>query len=306
MSLYRKFRPQTFDEVLGNEATIESLKKLLEKEDRPHTYLFSGPSGCGKTTLARIMAKEWGAGEFDVREINSSNNRGIDTAREIEDSIQYASIGGRPIVYIIDECHKTTNDWQNAMLKPLEDTPDHIYFILCTTEPKKLIKAIHTRCTPVKVESVPEEKMYRYLRKLGKHNEWEVDKSYLELISQYCDGSPRQALVTLEQIMDMDDPENIRTLIKSGDAEEAEVKELCTALMNRDNWKKVSKILKSLKTTTDPEKVRYAVLGYISAVILNNGKPELSIILSEFSEPFYSSGFPGLVLACYNSLFADE
>ena len=142
MSLYLKYRPKDFDEMVGNDETIESLKKLIQKEDRPHTYLFTGQSGCGKTSAARICANKLGAKGHSIIEINSSNNRGIDTARDIIDQMQYKPLEGNIWVFIIDEIHQTTSVAQNALLKPLEDTTDSAYFFLCTTDPQKLIKPL--------------------------------------------------------------------------------------------------------------------------------------------------------------------
>ncbi len=168
MNIYRKHRPVEFDEMAGNEAEIESFQKVLEKESPPHTYLLIGPSGCGKTTLARIAARKLGADALSLTEINSADNRGIDTAREIIHQLHYLPPGSGSRVFIIDELHQTSKDWQNAMLKPLEDTPEHVYFFLCTTDPNKLIKAIRTRCTEVRVNPLDPDTIYRIILRVGK------------------------------------------------------------------------------------------------------------------------------------------
>ena len=129
MELYRKYRPNALDEMVGNEATIKSLKKELENGS--HTFLMTGPAGCGKTTLARIMAKEVGAGPLSIHEINSAENRGIDTAREVMEQMRFNPSDGNAIVWIFDECHQWLAPVQNAFLKALEDTPAHCYFFLC-------------------------------------------------------------------------------------------------------------------------------------------------------------------------------
>ena len=157
MELYRKYRPQTEDEMVGNESAIKAVKKELENGS--HVFLFTGNAGCGKTTMARIIAKEVGAGDLSIREINSAENRGIDTARDILEQMQYMPSDGDALVWIFDECHKWTNDMQNAMLKPLEDTPDHVYFFLCTTDPQKLIKPLVTRCSVVAMKPLNDEEM---------------------------------------------------------------------------------------------------------------------------------------------------
>jgi len=304
MSLYRKYRPKSLKTFIGNEADAASIQKHIDNPERPHTYLVSGPSGCGKTTIARIFAKELGAGKLSIHEINTANNRGIDSAREIEESMKYPALGNGVKIFIIDECHNMTKVAQDALLKPLEDTPKHVYFFLCTTDPQNLKKAIHTRSTPIKVKPIDSEKIYKLLRKVVAKEGKEVDKGILEEIADTCEGSPRQALVTLENIIDMTDKKQMRVVIKSGQVDEAEVKELCQALLNGEKWKAVSAILKRMKGL-EPESVRYAVMGYMNAVLLNSGKEQAAIIIENFADNFYDSKAAGLTLACYNVVFGE-
>jgi len=126
-SFYQKYRPDSFDDMIGNEAAINAFIKSLTKKNHSHAYILSGPPGTGKTTFARIAATMLGAEDMDVREINTSSARGIDTAREIIQQIKF-NANGEAIVYILDEAQKFTNEMQNALLKPLEDTPEHVYF----------------------------------------------------------------------------------------------------------------------------------------------------------------------------------
>jgi DNA polymerase-3 subunit gamma/tau len=304
MNLFRKCRPKKFEDIIGNEAELESLQKILSKENKPHTFLLYGPSGCGKTTIARIAAAQLGSDDLNIREINTAENRGIDTARELIDQMKYIAMNGKPVVYIIDEVHKTTNDWQNAMLKPLEYMPDHVYFFLCTTHPKKVIKAIQTRCTMVKVESLDDESIYRLLRKVSLEEKIEIDKSILREISENCEGSPRQALVLLEKIMDMTDKESMLKVISMGEEEEKETIDLCRALLKVSDWDTIRNILSKLKEV-DPEKVRYAVLGYMNSVLLSEKHGRAAYCIECFSEPFYNQAKAGLTLACYQTLFGE-
>ena len=137
--LYKKHRPKTLARVVGNKSTVEALRSMLEARTLPHTLLFHGPSGTGKTTLARIVKNELGCLPTDFHEHNSSDFRGIDFIRELRSKVNLAAAGPCR-VWIIDECHQLTRDAQNAALKILEDTPSHVYFFLCTTDPQKLIK----------------------------------------------------------------------------------------------------------------------------------------------------------------------
>lgn len=304
MSLYRKYRPQTFDEMIGNESEIDAFRKILEKENRPHTYLFTGPSGCGKTTLARIAASKLGADELSISEINSADNRGIDTAREIIQQMRYVPAGSGLRIYIIDELHMTSKDWQNAMLKPLEDTPDHVYFFLCTTNPEKLAAAFKNRCTQVAVVAQDNEALYRYMRRIAKKEGLEVPKDIIRDIAENCDGSPRRALVLLEKVSEVDDERAMKDIITIGPEAEKETIELCRALIGKYNWKQVAEILTGLKKE-DPEKVRRAVMGYMNSVLLKKANNQAAMTLECFSEPLYNTGFPGLTLACYQSIVGE-
>lgn len=304
MNLYRKYRPVEFDEMAGNEAEIESFQKVLEKENPPHTFLLIGPSGCGKTTLARIAARKLGADALSLTEINSADNRGIDTAREIIQQLNYLPPGSGSRVFIIDELHQTSKDWQNAMLKPLEDTPEHVYFFLCTTNPNKLIKAIQTRCTEVKVNPLDPDTIYRIILRVAKKENMDISKEILHEIAENCEGSPRAGLVLLEKVSEMDTEAQMKRVIRMGPEMEEETINLCRVLLKENSWKSISPILQGL-TETDVEKVRYAVLGYMNTVLLKGGSHKAAVILEIFSEPFYNSGKAGLTLACYQVISSD-
>jgi DNA polymerase-3 subunit gamma/tau len=301
MNLYRKHRPEDFSEVRGNEEAVAALAAQFEKPDHAHCFLFYGPSGCGKTTLARIVAKTvLGASDLSIHEINSSDNRGIDTARDLQDKMRFRSSDGAPTVFIIDEVHQTTKDWQNAMLKPLEDTPEHVYFMLCTTEPGKLIKALHTRLTTVEVKPLTEEELIKLAMKVAKKEGWTIPKEAYEKMASEAGGSPRQMLVFLEKIGSLDSVEDMLKNIASAEAVEVEGIALCRALLSNRPWKELSGILQGLKNE-EPEKLRRAVLGYMNSVLLNSGKHNAGIIMQAFSENTYDSGFPGLVLMAFTA-----
>jgi DNA polymerase-3 subunit gamma/tau len=301
VSLYHKHRPKTFEDMLGNEATIEALRLAFSKEEKPHAVCFSGPSGCGKTTLARMVAQTYlGAGEFSIREINSSDTRGIETAREIIEQIRYTSPDGKPIVYIIDECHKATADWQNAMLKPLEDTPEHVYFFLCTTDPNKLLKTIHTRCFQARVTLQKTESLYKLIRKVAKAEGLEQDKEIYQMVADNSDGSPRQALVLLDTIAEMEDMDEIEKVLEAGAISEQTVIDLCRALLKPRSWGDISSVLKAM-TESDPERIRYAVLSYMNKVLLGSHNPVAGLVMECFSENTYNTGMAGITIMCYQS-----
>jgi len=306
-TLYQKYRPKTFEDVIGNESSIAALEKALTKKNHSHVYLLSGPPGTGKTTIARIAANKLGATEMDLREINSANARGIETAREIIQSIRY-NPQGEAIVYILDECQKFTGEMQSALLKPLEDTPESVYFFLCTTDPSKLLKAIKSRCTEIKTTVLPIEKIVSIIRRVNKLEELGISKNVLESIANKAEGSPRNALVMLEQISNADSDEAIEKILDSkGNEDDAEVIELARALLNsKNNWKDIAIILRKLKDNgklDDTETIRYIVLGYMNAVIMNGSlMPRAVAALEAFSEPTYNTGKAGITLACLQTI----
>ncbi len=142
LALYRKYRPKTFDEVLGQDHIVDVLKGAVKAGRIGHAYLFSGPRGTGKTSVARILAREIGCHEHDLMEIDAASNRGIDDIRSLRESVYTVPLRGACKVYIIDEAHMITKDAANAFLKTLEEPPKHVVFILATTEPQKLLETI--------------------------------------------------------------------------------------------------------------------------------------------------------------------
>lgn len=278
LELYRKYRPQNLDEVVGNETTIKSLKKELENGS--HVFLMTGPAGCGKTTIARIMAKEVGAGELSIREINSSENRGIDTAREVTSQMRYNSGDGDALVWIFDECHKWTNDMQNAMLKPLEDTPSHCYFFLCTTNPEKLIAPLKTRCSIINVKPLSDDEMFYLLKRTSKAEGIKISPDVYEKITEIAQGGSRKALKLLNKVIHLDSEEEmLEALNNSGDNEDGnpEAIELCRALAKRTKFSTLCEMLKELIKTEEAEGLRQCIMGYMSAIILN-GSPSAEVV----------------------------
>lgn len=298
MDLAEKYRPLSFDEMTGNKDQLNSLKKQFEKKDHSHVFLFTGSPGTGKTTAARICANML---EAEIAEVNSANNRGIDTAREIIEQMQMLPIMGKCWAYVLDEVHKTTGDFQNAMLKAFEDTPNHVYFFLCTTDPQKLLPAVKSRCTAFQFSTLTEQQIYKVVSRVLEKEGVEVDEEILEAIADNCQGSARNALKLLSKVIGVDRAKALK-IIKSGEIEEKEIRDLCQGLLNGMSWNECAKILKSLPDI-DPEKVRYAVLGYMNAVLLNGKQDDNAAqVIYEFREPFYSTGKAGLTLACYQVL----
>lgn len=273
--LYRKYRPSSFDELVGNEATIKAVRKELENGS--HVFLMTGPAGTGKTTLARIIAREVGADDLGIHEINSAENRGIDTAREIMEQMRYLPSTGKANVWILDEIHQQTNASQNALLKPLEDTPEHCYFFLCTTDPQKLIKPLVSRCSVVTMQPLSDSEMAFLLKRTAKAEGRKITKEVGEKIIEIAQGGSRKALKTLSKVLYLDDvEEQLEVLNKETVSDDTDTKELCQACMRNTSLNNLFSILKKIDLS-EPERVRQAVMGYMNAVILN-GKISSEIV----------------------------
>lgn len=198
---------------------------------------------------------------------------------------------------LVHNCQKITGDAQNAFLKILEDTPKHIYFILCTTDPQSLLPTVKNRCSQFQTSPLNDKQMADLLLSVTEAEGETIQQEIIDQISLDSQGLPRQALQILEQVLNV--PEGRRLKMSQEAAiEQTESIALCRELIKGSNWSKVSTILKGLKTQ-DAEGVRRVVLGYASSVLLNKSDQKAGLILECFEEPFYNIGFPGLVLACY-------
>lgn len=299
MSLYLKHRPDSFEAIVGNTEVVEAIANMVsDKETCPHAFLLHGPTGCGKTTISRIIASSLGAYDMSYREIDSADFRGIDSIREIRKQSQFLPMTGDSIVWLIDECHKLTNDAQNALLKILEDTPSHVYFILATTEPQKLLPTIKGRCSSFQMNVLNDSEMLKLLRSIVKAEGESLEKSVYERIIQDSLGHPRNAIQILDQVLRVDEDMRLKVATKSAE-EQSQSIELCRALIGGKGWKAINTILNGL-TDQDPESIRRHVLGYCQSVLLKSENDRAGLIMENFIEPFYNSGFPGLVFACYS------
>lgn len=297
------YRPRTLAEVRGNETTVKALEAVLARkpENIPHTMLFCGPSGCGKTTLARIVAKALGCNGSDFNELDIADFRGIDTAREIRRNMVYRPMEGRCRVYLLDEVHRLTGDAQEAMLKAFEDTPDHVYFLLATTDPAKLKPTVRNRCTTFEVAPLTEREMKALLGEVISAEKVKIPDAAISAILDNCMGSPRNALQLLEKIIDMD-PADMAEAAEQAARDQSQVIDLCRALIGKKKWVDIAKIIKGLEDQ-EPESVRHAVLGYCASILLKEDMAQAFLVADSFRKPFYESGGKaGLVLACYEAL----
>lgn len=224
-ALYRAYRPETFDQLLGQEHIVKILRNQLASDKVSHAYLFCGTRGTGKTTTARLLAKGLnctGEGErpcgqcsncrsisegtyMDVIEIDAASNRGIDEIRELRESVNYPPMLGGKKIYIIDEVHMLTAEAFNALLKTLEEPPEYVVFVLATTEPQKLPATILSRCLRLDFRRVSEKVISDGMKKICQDMGIDVTDSALRIIAANADGSVRDGLSILDQCISGED-----------------------------------------------------------------------------------------------------
>jgi len=200
-ALYRKYRPNTLDELVGQPDAVALITEQIKKKNLGHAYLFSGPRGVGKTSLARIIATTIGCDPvFDITEIDAASHNKVDDIRELNDSVNFiASSPGKKRVFILDEVHMLSNAASNAFLKTLEEPPEHVIFILATTEPERVIETIRSRTTHLAFKRIGNEEIITSLEKISNQEKIKLSKELLEYISNQSEGSLRDAINLFEQ-----------------------------------------------------------------------------------------------------------
>ena len=294
-------RPTSFKQVVGQGTAVQQLIALGKSEAGiPHCLLFSGPSGCGKTTLARIVRNKLRCSDSDFCEVNAADNRGIDMVREIQGRVGLAPIRGDSRVWLIDEAHAMTGDAQGAFLKLLEEPPNHVYFMLATTNPEKLKATIKTRCTEIKVRELTEGEIIGLVNRVAEDHDGKLSKDVAGKLAEVAEGSARKALVLLEQIIGIEDEKQQIQTLQNANAKRAAF-EIAQALMARKPWAHIAEIIRSIDD--EPEGVRYLILAYFTKVALGGGKQaEFAIeVMEQFQYDYYSTKKAGLVMSCHRA-----
>lgn len=309
--LYKRYRPKTLDEVIGQEKAVSALGGLLKNKKVPHAIMFEGHTGCGKTTLARIMAKNLKCSKADFEEINCGDKNGIADVRKLSGNMDRYPMNGPVRVYLLDEAQTLSGEAQTGLLKPLEDTPDHVYFMICTTDPNKLKPTVRGRCMRIQIKPMADTDLTELVWGVAKKEKIkpEVSKKVIDRIVQCAGGSGRQALVTLEQIMGLTKEQERLAAILSEDAEAVafDLVKLIMPFRGKVVWPEVRVLLTKIKDE-DPEGMRRLILKVATTNLLAGDKlsSRAFLVIQAFRDSFFECGRAGLVAACWEVCTTKE
>lgn len=287
VALYRKYRPASFAEVRDQDHIVTVLEGAIKKGEIPHAILFSGTRGTGKTTLARIFAKAIGTSDLDLYEIDAASNRGIDDVRELKEAVHTLPYESKRKVYIIDEVHMLTKEAFNALLKTLEEPPEHVVFILATTEEEKLLDTILSRCQVFRMRSPSRAVLAEIVTEVAKKEGFKLNPDAADLIATAADGSFRDALgVTQKVILASGDKigsaDEVAAII--GAPKVATIQKLLEALHKEDRVSALEAIQTAVESGVDAKLFMRVLLEHIRAVMLARNLPSRKEeILSSFS-----------------------
>lgn len=308
-ALYRKWRPQTFDEVVGQEHVVRTLRNALLSGRVHHAYLFAGPRGTGKTTTARLLAKAVNCLEpepakrpcnhcaickainegrlMDLIEIDAASNTSVEDVRELRERVGYRPSDARYKVYIIDEVHMLSTAAFNALLKTLEEPPPHVIFVLATTEPHRVPATVLSRCQRLDFRRVPLADIVARLRYLTRQEGIQADEDALHLIARYATGSVRDAESLLDQLAAYTDRvvtvEAVRAALGAGDEET--VVALTDALAERDVGRGLAVINDAADRGTDPRQFARQMTDHLRTLLLVRLGAAVPLQISESLRP---------------------
>lgn len=300
LALYRKYRPRTFAEVIGQEHVTEPLSQALRSGRLNHAYLFSGPRGCGKTSSARILARSLncehgptpepcgtcascralatdGAGSIDVIEIDAASHGGVDDARELREKAFFAPAQSRFKIYVIDEAHMVSSAGFNALLKLVEEPPEYVKFIFATTEPEKVLGTIKSRTHHYPFRLIPPKVLRPYLEQLCQAEGVQVEPAVFPLVVRAGGGSARDSLSVLDQLIAGAGPEGVtyaRAAALLGVTDSALIDEMCDALAAGDGAAAYATVDRIVGAGHDPRRFAADLLERLRDLIILQRVPD--------------------------------
>jgi len=289
----RDFR---FSKIISTQILNE--KKMVYDFTLPknHNFISNGFIN-HNTTIGRLIAYELGIDNIDINEIDAATNTGVEDARTIKTNAAFFPLKSQNKIYIVDECHRLTGNAFDALLKTLEEPPSHCYFVLISSEIDKVPTTIKSRAAKYEVRSLDQRESLSLIDWICEEEKITISDTVKQAIIEQCEGVPREMIVSLDMIKEMKKDEDAIALLFSSKGN-PQVIDLCRALLANSKWKQISEILKTI--TDEPENVRAAVAGYMSAVLLNGENQRAGLILNYFAEKsiIYTKK-PALVDLCY-------
>lgn len=302
--LYQRHRPTKLDDVVGQPEAVAVLRKFVADGNLPHALMLTGGSGVGKSTVARILAVGLGAVPTMVLDVNCATVDPLDTVRAMQESSDRAPMSGPVRVWILEEFQSMSRAGhaQQGLLKVIEDVRDHTYFILCTTDPGKIIKAIKTRCTEIALKSLSEADLHGLLARVQKAEKIKLTEPVRNKIVDCSDGSARTALVLLEKVMGLPTEKEQLAQLDRGDvaAVAFDLVKAVAPFRGKPVWKDIAKILTDI-SAEDAEGVRRLVLACARKTLLGGGPaaPHAFRVIQSFRDNLYDSGHAGLAAMCW-------
>ncbi len=287
-SLYRKYRPAAFKDVRDQDHIVSVLEGAIKKKTIPHALLFTGSRGTGKTTVARIFAREIGAHDVDVYEIDAASNRGIDDVRALRDAVHTLPFRSPYKVYIIDEVHMLTKEAFNALLKTLEEPPEHVVFILATTERDKLLDTITSRCQVFQFRAPSRAVLETLILDVAKKEKFTLDRPSASIIALAADGSFRDALgITQKVIMassdDKTDVDEVAMLL--GAPKNALIMDIISAFEEQDTNRGLHAVHLAVESHVDMKLFMRLLLERTRLImLLRHAKAEAHSLMEQYIE----------------------
>ena len=299
MVFYRKYRPQTLEELAGQQAVKQNLTSAITAGKLAHAYLFCGPKGTGKTSTARILAKIINCenppspavpcnkcmhcisitdgSNLDVVEMDAASNRGIEDVRILRENIKLAPTSGRKKVYIIDEVHMLSNDAFNALLKTLEEPPSHVLFVLATTELQKIPQTVLSRVTKLDFKLVSEQDLIEVLRSIAEKEKIKVEDEALLLLAQRSGGGIRDAVKLLDQLSHFGTISRQTVEDNLGVGSMEGMIELLTLISQRKLPEALKQLAKLLESGANPKELNLSLLSLLRQILLMKNGIEIKI-----------------------------
>ncbi len=295
--LHLKYRPKTFDEVIGQDTVIKSLKTMLASETVPHTFLLTGNSGTGKTTLARIVASHF---DYDVVEVDVASQNSAESARELVERLDQNSLFSQKGKFIIlDEAHVATKLFFNVLLKTLEEPPPRTAFALCTTEKGKIPSTIVTRCTQLNLLDVPVSLLHPYLEEIAKKEGYRLPSGATKQIALASKGSVRQSLVYLSSCRTATSLDDIAILLENEAVDEDSFQTVRLLASNGTPVQVMGKLKSLQEKGINPTQLQAMMRSYFLKMLLNAKSNQevfkLTEIVDRLINPIYE--WPQLIVS---------